>query len=494
MNVPWDTSLEADGSHAVHIRAVDRAGHATEVTVSVIVDNSVPLVELIAPANLTVVEGVCTVTLKCTDLAGIGSLMLTLNGTPFSWENRDSIYTAQLDTRSFPDGTHGLMAIVKDLAGRQATAGAMLLVDNNAPSLQITSPALNSYVNGSITIGAECSDQFLKELRYRVDGLPWEDLTSPLDTRGLAPSLHILSVRAVDRSGHETMKERTLIVDNSPPSCTVLQAADGAAVSGVVEMRLSAGDDNGVASMRIASGNRTWRASKDDSTGIWSAFVDTRLLPDGENILGIETWDISGRVTGGSHRVRVDNTGPSLALRTRSALAGKAEVSFAISDANPLVRYEYRLDGGSWNELLPGKSDYMFRWSTGVTDNGEHRVDVRAADSLGNSAQAHYTVKVENPDYSGAVLLVVLLVAFGMAGALLYRRRKLIPTEQEFSAPAKTEDSVSGERAVLQGIPEEAPKPVPEPENPKKKLDSTSADTEGAPQDTDQRGYHVKKK
>lgn len=493
MDVPWDTALEADGPHTIYVKAEDITGHVTEASVSVVVDNSLPLAELMAPVNLTVVEGVCTVTLKCTDLAGIQSVLLTFNGTPLCWENRDCIYSARLDTRSFPDGTHCLVALVKDLAGRQATASATLLVDNGPPSLRISSPQLNAYVNGSITIDAESADPFLKELRYRVDGLPWEDLSTTLDTRGLAPGLHVLCVRAVDRAGHETLKERTFIVDNSPPTCTVLLPPGGSPVSGVVEVMLSAGDDNGVVSMRIAAGNQTWQASHDASTGLWSAFLDTGRLPDGENVLSIETRDQSGRTTGGSHRLRVDNTGPSLSLRTQSALAGRTEVAFAISDASPLVKYEYRLDGGEWKELLPGKSDYMFRWSTGVADNGGHRVDVRATDSLGNSAQARYTVKVENPDYSWVVVLVVLLVAAGIASALLYRKRRSAPAGPEPLLGMNAADEEGGTRTVPQGIPDEEPKPVPEPENPKKKLDSTSADTEGAPQDTDQRGYRFKR-
>jgi hypothetical protein len=435
---PWNTTASADGPVTVVVRAADAAGHVTEISVDVIVDNSLPKVRFAGPANSTFVECSIEVAIEASDAAGVADVVLGINGSEFPLSQNGGRHIAVLDTSRLGDGAHALLAEVTDLAGRIQTAKLEMLVDNTPPSLKVQSPRINAYICGTVNITAAASDIFLDRTEYCVDGLDWTDIGEPLDTTTLAAGRHQLKVRAVDRSGHMTVSELPISVDNRDPSCAVMSPAEDVYVADEIVLKLAASDDLVVESVTLHSANRSWQAAQDRSTGHWEAFLNTRNLQDGENDLQIEIRDVSGRTSVTTRRIMVDNSGPTITLLSRQLLSGRSEIAFRIEDRSAIATYQYRLDSGQWKELLVdrGKGTYKFVWTTDLKDNGEHRLDIRATDSLGNTGEAAFKVRVENQDYSWVIAVVLVVLAIALAAVFLYRRKTRAIPEETAASPS----------------------------------------------------------
>jgi hypothetical protein len=473
LGTPWNTTLSSDGPAAIVVRAADAAGHVTEASVDVIVDNSLPNVRFAGPAGPAFVEGLLEVAVEASDAAGVLSVVLTVDGLEAGIGEDAGRHVARLDTSRLADGAHALAAVVTDLAGRKRTAELEVLVDNTPPSLKVHAPRINTYVCGTVNITAAASDTYLDRTEYRVDGLDWTDIYEPLDTKLLAAGRHVLRVRSVDRIGHESASDIPFLVDNRAPQAAVISPSEDVNVAGETLVALAASDDNEVETISLRAANRSWQAALDRSTGRWEALLNTRNLPDGENDIEVEVRDISGQTSITTRRLMVDNTGPSIELRTRQALIGKSEIQFRIEDRSAIATYHYRLDGGQWKELLvePGKGVYKFAWATELKDNGEHRLDIRAADTLGNANQAAFKLKVENPDYSWVVAVALVALALALGAVFLFRRKGRAGKAEEPEVPS-----------IADSLPDIKPRAPPE----KRTMLSETAEVEHGAGETDQ--------
>ncbi|MBM4248910.1 MAG: hypothetical protein FJ149_05665 [Euryarchaeota archaeon] len=465
LDEPWNTTGSPDGPASVVVRATDAAGHVTESSVGVIVDNSEPRVRFAGPVRPTFVEGTIEIAIEASDAAGVQSVRLTVDGSGTALGRDGDLYLAGLDTGRLADGAHALVAEVTDLAGRKRTAEIKICVDNTPPSLRVQSPRAHGFVCGTVDVAAWASDLFLERTEYRVDGLDWTNASEPLDTTLLPAGSHLLGVRAVDGIGHETVSELPFTVDNRDPKAAVISPPDDVHIAGEVVVRLSASDDLEVESVTLRAANRTWPAALDRSTGQWEALVNTRNLPEGENDLEVGVTDVSGRTSLATRRLMVDNSGPSISLLTGRELSGRSDISFRIEDRSAIGTYRYRLDGGEWRELLADRDRGIFKfdWATGIQDNGVHRLDIRAADSLGNVNEESFRVRVDNQDHSWAVVLGLVVIAAAM-GAMVFLRRRGRPEPE----------TVPGEPSVASSLPDIPAKGAPE----KRGIDSESAEGE----------------
>ncbi|MEM2870398.1 MAG: Ig-like domain-containing protein [Thermoplasmata archaeon] len=425
IGVPWNTFVVADGQHTLAVRAADSAGHETIWCVSVTVDNSVPIVTVARPRALETVEGEILIEAVASDGAGIARVEVLFNGSEHSCVLEGARWRCPIYTTELPDGEHVIEVRARDLAGRSALVVFTVRVDNRPPTLALASPRINDYLCGTVVVEASAADAFLQKVEYSVDGLPWSDISRELDTTLLEAGRHILRVRALDAAGHEALVELPVFVDNAEPVFGLHSPAEGVYVSGETALTIWTEDDLGVVSVELSLGDRSWRASPTRTPGRWEALVNTALLEGYEHNLTVLVRDRAGKTTSGAVLLRVDNVAPAIRLETRTELVGRCSVVFSINDRNRVVSYEYRVDGGAWRELLftPSKGNYEFLWSTGVADNGEHRVDVRAVDELGNTALASFRVRVSNPDLSWVVYLLLVLLVVAAASVLLYRRR-----------------------------------------------------------------------
>ncbi|RKH46045.1 hypothetical protein D7X12_06260 [Corallococcus sicarius] len=112
----WDTRVLGNRSYTLTLRATDNAGNVQTSTRNLIVDNALPSVNLVAPANGTQVSGVVTLTAYAGDSQALLYVRFEVDGemlTPFS---TSSPFTKTWDTTG-KSGTHQIVAIAVDRAG-----------------------------------------------------------------------------------------------------------------------------------------------------------------------------------------------------------------------------------------------------------------------------------------------------------------------------------------------------------------------------------------
>ena len=156
-----------------------------------------------------------------------------------------------------------------------------------------------------------------------------------------------------------------------------------------------------------ADGGKTWKDIKrdvEDTSYSW----DTIGFGDGAYLLRVIASDRlsnpgAAREDEARQLLWVDNTPPTVvALRSSVAVTPERRATLrgaAADGLSPLRGVDYRIDEGKWRaaavEGLVGTQEASFRVETDPLAAGEHKVQVRAFDQAGNSAQDEVRVKVE---------------------------------------------------------------------------------------------------
>ncbi|HEU0023995.1 MAG TPA: DUF4082 domain-containing protein [Thermoleophilaceae bacterium] len=222
-SLSWDTTGLSNGTHTLSAVARDAAGNTrTAANVSVTVDNSAPNVAITAPAPGATLSGTATVTASASDNVGVESVQFMVDGFTV-WTDTTSPYSLSGSTTWLSDGTHTLSAVARDAAGNATTsADVTVTVDNNAPTVSITSPTAGTTVSGNRTLTASASDAVgVQSVQFQVDGadIGAADTTSPYsvswDSNGVTDGDHVLTAVARDAAGFtRTSANVAVTVDN----------------------------------------------------------------------------------------------------------------------------------------------------------------------------------------------------------------------------------------------------------------------------------------
>jgi hypothetical protein len=94
-------------------------------------DSLPPTVAINSPAPGQTVGGTFTVTARANDNVGVTEVRFLLNGLPVG-RSSQAPYSAVVDTKSLPNGSHLLTAAARDAAGNQTTSAAVRLTVQNA--------------------------------------------------------------------------------------------------------------------------------------------------------------------------------------------------------------------------------------------------------------------------------------------------------------------------------------------------------------------------
>jgi len=222
-----DTRLLADGQQTLTLVATDRALNVRTATVTVAVDNTLPLAAITGPAGGAFLRGTTTFTFAASD-ANVASATLEI-GTAASFNVAGKTSEA-VNTVSIPDGAYTATLTVTDRAGNTATSSILVTVDNTPPSVSISEPPANSRLRGSVTIRWSASEANVDRVAITIDG-ETRDLTGATsfvwDTTTIGDGSHTIEVRVVDKAGNERSDSITVTTDN------VAAAAAAANVAGL---------------------------------------------------------------------------------------------------------------------------------------------------------------------------------------------------------------------------------------------------------------------
>jgi Mg-chelatase subunit ChlD len=397
-STPWDTTKLSDGRHALEARAVDRAGHVTSISISVIVDNNSPACRIVSPADGAIVSGRYTVSVKASDSVGIARV--DLNGdlaAEAEYNPLSGYYEFSLDTRALADGNYTIGAQSRDDSGKTTSAKAVSFrVDNTAPTLSVLSPAAYEYVFGTVLVQLVSSDgPFTGELEveYRVDERGWIPLsqngalwTALWNTSAFSDGAHALSLRSEDIIGNVAAQTIQLSVDNHAPLCQVYSPLPGQYIEGKQLFQVLATDEVGVVNVTldIPSVGR-FLMSYNGYTGYYEYSLLTTSFPDASYNATVLALDRSGKTTTvGPMPFQIDNIPPSFRLvKPREGDPVSDNISVVVEWTSGRsepgeATVTYRIDNGAW---IPAERNT----SVASLPDGSHTVTVRAQDPAGHT-------------------------------------------------------------------------------------------------------------
>jgi hypothetical protein len=124
----WNSSLAANGSHTLTVKASDAAGNVGQASTAVQVSNQTntipPTVSIASPVNGQTLSGTTYVKVAASDNVGVTQVSLYLDGALYGTKT-STPYTFSLNARKLSRGTHTLMAKAWDAAGNVGISAAV---------------------------------------------------------------------------------------------------------------------------------------------------------------------------------------------------------------------------------------------------------------------------------------------------------------------------------------------------------------------------------
>ncbi len=204
----WDSSAAADGAHQIDVTAADLADNLTSVTVNVTSDNTGPTVALTAPAPGAILTGSVALSADASDSAGVVQVEFLIDGVIIETDTA-APYEASWDTTLDSDGSHEVAVFAYDALGNSEVASALVVSDNDAPTVAITAPVDGAVVRGVVAIDADANDSAsgVEQVEFAVDGVALStDTTAPYsaswDASSATVGAHVLTATARDLAGH----------------------------------------------------------------------------------------------------------------------------------------------------------------------------------------------------------------------------------------------------------------------------------------------------
>jgi hypothetical protein len=214
-----DTNLISSTRYAYEINAYDAAGNEStqkltaEGMTQAASEKHPPTVSITAPANGATVSGMVTTNASASDDTGVAGVQFKFNGSNLGAEDTVSPYSVTWDSRAISNGTYGLTAVARDVAGNVTTSSVINVTVNNGginpPSVSVSSPVNGTTVSGGIILSATATDDKSGIfIHFKLDGAdigPEIATTTYLQlfgTNDFANGAHVLTAVARDSDGN----------------------------------------------------------------------------------------------------------------------------------------------------------------------------------------------------------------------------------------------------------------------------------------------------
>ena len=265
-----------------------------------------PTISITNPANNAEISGTVTVSANASDDIGINKVEFSIDGGATVSTDTTAPYSFSWDTTTVSNATHTLSATAFDSGSNTTTDTITVIVDNQAPTVSITSPTNNSVVSGTISVNATASDnRAVTKVEFSVDsGAPIAtDTTAPYsfnwNTSSVSSGAHILEAKAFDAVGNNTTSSINVTVDNSPPSAPSGLSAQSVSDSQINLSWNASTDDIGVVGYDI------YRNGTVITTIASTSYDDTGLTIGVPYTYFVKAKDGQGNVSGSSNSITV---------------------------------------------------------------------------------------------------------------------------------------------------------------------------------------------
>jgi hypothetical protein len=294
MDVGNDTSATltglTEGMHHIHLRATDNAGNRVSTMITIYIDLTRPVIEIIHPVQSMIItySRINSSWRGDGGLTEMDSYRISLDGGNFSVA--DDV-TYKVITELSP-GIHTLKVMGFDSAGNRNSTSVTFTVDLDSPGVMILEPADGSYVNRTTITGRWRINGLIHEMdvvEFRIDGGEWNAATgTEAVLEDLSEGEHTLDVRSRDIKGNTASNVSVFTVDITNPSVLALShEGTGAVASGPVSISFS--EAVGSAEITINGEDVVVSIEGDEIT-----INDIELLPGTTYLVGIIAQDLAG--------------------------------------------------------------------------------------------------------------------------------------------------------------------------------------------------------
>ena len=354
---------KGDASEGGAVDGADAAGPPPSITVTVDPASLVPPADggvpdpLIVPASYGP-KPVVTVTVvsnsgdvRADDVSSVtASLNDPLTGTPAA-----SVKLARSETDSAPEsnttrfifsdvpldlskvatGSYSLVFTATTVGGTSASTKVTLWVDSG-PAIVVKSPTEGGYYKGSAPVEVDTTQtNFAVTLVTMAvgqrDAVPLTQTSNgvykgTIDFNSFVPPLdgdELVTIRAYDENGIETVVLRHFVSDNTGPSITATVPANGAMIGSVITISATVADPAGVDSSSVVAvvgnGNANFEvklAQMAAGGNLYSNLFDTTKLPSYALYpsISFRARDVLGNEAAVSYELSLDNTPPTIDL------------------------------------------------------------------------------------------------------------------------------------------------------------------------------------
>ena len=351
-------------------------------------------------------------------VAATAALMLSANSnlTPTDVDNIIMSTALDIGTPGFDD-FYGAGRV--DAAAAVDAASATISIDNQAPSISITSPTGGEItgivpvdVNYSDNVGVVSAELFVNGQKIITDNL--SPFAFAWDTASLPDGEYTLTAYAFDAAGNQgTSANVSVTVNNSPVADTeapniAITSPTGGEVAGTISVDVNYSDNVGVTKVELyLNGQRIMT----DSNAPFAFSLDTTTLADGTYTLTAHAFDEAGN-KGTSNNVSViitnnstspDNTNTSkdvtapiitnFNLIDGMTVSSKQTISVSTTDNQSVTQITLTIDGKE--VAISQNSSLSYNWNTrtrGRNKNKTHTVTVQVSDHAGNITTKTVTV------------------------------------------------------------------------------------------------------
>jgi glucose/arabinose dehydrogenase/chitodextrinase len=229
--------------------------------------------------------------------------------------------------------------------------------------------------------------------------------TSYNDTGRTPNTTYDYTVSANDAAGNDSpmsdVVSATTRPDTTAPTVSLTAPANGATVSGTINVTASASDDVGVVGVQfLLDGNNL---GAEDTTAPYSVSWNTSTATNGAHVLTARARDAADNSTTSAARTVTvaapDTSAPTVAITSptnNAQVVDIVNVTATASDDVGVAGVQFLIDGvnsGVEDTTVP----YVLAWDSRGVANGAHTLTARARDAAGNSTlSAAVTVNVAN--------------------------------------------------------------------------------------------------
>jgi hypothetical protein len=318
-----DTTEISEGSHNFTAILKDLAGNSATSAVATIVKNTVaPTVAITTPAASSyintlndsasfTVSGTCSVNAQLVPVlvdgnTAPGLISGTCNGTTFA---------SKVSTLELSEGTHLFKAVLSDTAGNITTsAGVSVTKATLAPSIGVSSPTDNSYINiatnsANFSISGSCSEAS-QAITLKVDGSNLaSDSTvlcsasgtygSSMSTLELSEGPHSIVASITSASGNTSLSPTvTFTKDITLPTITLVGPANNSQINAAsnsthFSVHGTCSENNQSITVKVDGSNAAGQASSTCSSGTYATTIDTTGYTDGVHTFTVMINDLA---------------------------------------------------------------------------------------------------------------------------------------------------------------------------------------------------------